>query len=65
MIIDFEDVAEAQKLLKDLAVVQLKLEVIHAALLDRVDKNMAEIIKESVETVNKTIDFLDGIVEVD
>lgn len=65
MILDFEsiDATKAQKLLEDLAVAKLRLEVIHAALLDRTDTNLAGFMAESVETVDKVIDFLDDILE--
>ncbi len=65
MILDFEDVdtTKAQKLLEDLAVAKLRLEVIHAALLDRTDTNLASFMAESVETVDKALDFLDEILE--
>lgn len=65
MILDFEsiDATKAQELFEDLAVAKLRLEVIHAALLDRTDTNLAGFMAESVETVDEVLDFLEDILK--
>ena len=65
MILDFEsiDAKKAQDLFEDLAVAKLRLEVIHAALLDRTDTNLAGFMDESVETVDEVLDFLEDILK--